>query len=144
MKLCFIYNEKNDKYDKLAKEIYEYFKANKSKVKISNMLDKTNMLDKNKKVEGSNKEKQGAEDKELNVYKTKYDLYIFFSDSAQELKQNYENLKRPKKSMIITENLTVEYIMLCVDLAENICYSKKSISDICSRIETLYEKHMEN
>jgi len=134
MKLCFVYNEKNDKYDKLAKEISSYFKQNGSKVKVANTVDEIETV-------GDN---NGAkEDKRLKVYTTKDDLYVFFSDSPEELKQNYEKLKRPKKAMIITENLTVEYIMLCVDLAKNICYAKKDISEICSRIEAMYEKYME-
>lgn len=134
MKLCFIYNERNDKYDKLAKEIYSYFKQNCSKVKVANMVSEMET------VEDNNVKK---EDNKLKIYKTKDDLYVFFSDSSEELKQNYEKLKRPKKSIIVTENLTVEYIMLCVDLAKNICYAKKSIPDICSRIEAMYEKYME-
>lgn len=120
MKLCFVYDKENDKYDKLANEIDNYLKENDSKLKVSNLLDEN-----------------------INISKTKNDFYVIFSDSATELKETYEKLKRPKKVMLITENLTVEYVMVCVDLTKHICYSKNSIIDICSRIESAYEKYIE-
>ena len=79
----------------------------------------------------------------LKTNSTKNDLYVIFSDSSEQLKQSYEKFKKPKKVMVITENLTVEYVMLCVELTKYICYSKNNISDICSRIEATYEKYME-
>lgn len=137
MKVFFVYNKKNDKYNKLVKEIYKYFLENNSEIKISNMLEKSEMADNKEELIGD------IDNRNTKVYKTKYDLYIFFSDSSEELQKAYETYKRPKRAMIITENLTVEYIMLCVDIAKNICYSKKEIFDICSRIEATYEKYME-
>lgn len=137
MKVFFIYDEKNDKYNKLAKELYSYFLEKDSEIKISNMLEKSQVTN------GREEFISDADNKSTKVYKTKSDLYIFFSDSSEELQQNYDKFKRPKRAMIITENLTVEYIMLCVDIAKNICYSKKDLSDICSRIEATYEKYMD-
>ena len=126
MRLCFIYDEKNEKYSKLARQINQYLELNKSEIKVINI---------------QSEEEKSFEKTKINI--TKNDICVIFSDSATELKHSYEDLKRPKNIIVITENLTVEYIMLCVDLTKHICYAKNNISEICSRIEGVYEKLLE-
>lgn len=121
MKFHFIYNKTNEKYLNLAKSIKQYLEENKSKVNVLNkQTNKENPIDINKE-----------------------DVYVFFSDNESELKVFYEKRKMAKRFMIITENLKVEYIMFCTDIAKDICYSKKEVSNICSRIEAVYEKYMD-
>ncbi len=113
MRVCCIYDEKNDKYVKLALDIYKYFEKAK---------DEICKYDISKGI--------GSKD----------DIYLYFSDNAEELKKFYEDSQKPDKVMILTDNLSVEYIMACTDIAKNICYSKKEVKDICFRIELMYEK----
>lgn len=101
MKVVFINNTNNDK-------------ANDLKLKI-----KTNLISFNKKLK---------EDRIIlyNKYYSNcdYDIYIIFSNNIDDLKASILNLKPNANIIIITDNLSSSYILDCIKVTPNVCYSK--------------------
>lgn len=108
MKIAFIYSEKYKKYEKLIKSIIN-------------------------DLEGGNKSSQNVF--EINASKSsrkKYDLYIVFSDDAEDFDVDIRLVKG--KPMLITNNLKSEYINHVITEVTDIVYSKNKISTIINRI----------
>lgn len=108
MKIAFIYSEKYKKYEKLINSI------------ISDL-------------ENEYKNTQNVFD--INVSKNtrrKYDLYIVFSDDAEDFDIDITLVKG--KPMLITSNLKSEYINYVITNVTDIVYSKNKINTIINRI----------
>lgn len=107
MKVAFIYSEKYKKYEKLVKSIISQLEEN---------INSQNIF-------------------EINVSKStrkKYDLYIIFSDDADDFDIDITLVKG--KPMLITSNLKSEYINYVITKVTDIVYSKNKINTIINRI----------
>lgn len=108
MKIAFIFSEKYKKYENLIKNIINY-------------------------LESENKSSQNVF--EINASKStrkKYDLYIVFSDDAEDFDVDMTIVKG--KPMLVTNNLKSEYINHVITEVTDIVYSKNKISTIINRI----------
>lgn len=79
---------------------------------------------------------------DIKPYRKKYDLYIFFSNSIAEFKELLLKLKIPKRSILITENLTAAFIEESIHHVIDIIYSKCDIERIAERIENTYMRFL--
>ena len=107
MKVAFIYSERYKKYEKLVKSIISQLEEN---------INSQNIF-------------------EINVSKStrkKYDLYIIFSDDAEDFDIDIKLVKG--KPMLITSNLKSEYINYVITKVIDIVYSKNKINTIITRI----------
>lgn len=76
----------------------------------------------------------------------KYDLVIIFSDNLQFI-SNYQNsFKENSVLVILTQNLTPDYILNCIKITPYVCYSKNTteylvnkIKGICNKVGIMYE-----
>lgn len=108
MKIAFIYSEKYEKYEKFINIIIEELK--------SEYKNTQNIFD-------------------INISKfarRKYDLYIVFSDDAEDFDIDRTIVKG--KPMLITSNLKSEYINHVITNVTDIVYSKNKIRTIINRI----------
>lgn len=108
MKIAFIYSEKNKRYEKIIESIINELKNDKTNTQ--NVFD-------------------------INIAKNsrkKYDLYVVFSDEKEEFDIDIMGLKG--KPMLITSNLTSEYINYVITKVTDIVYSENNISTIINRI----------
>lgn len=108
MKIAFIYSEKYKKYEKLINCIISDLEIEYKN--IQNIFD-------------------------INISKftrRKYDLYIVFSDDAEDFEIDRTIVKG--KSMLITSNLKSEYINYVIAKVTDIVYSKNKIRTIINRI----------
>lgn len=109
MKIAFIYSEKNKKYEKLINSI------------ISDL---------------QNEYRSSQNVFDINVSKTtrkKYDLYIIFSDDAEDFDVDITLAKG--KPMLITSNLKSQYINHVITNVTDIVYSKNKINTVIKRIK---------
>ena len=108
MKIAFIYSEKYRKYERLINSIINDLE--KEYKNTQNIFD-------------------------INASKStrkKYDLYIIFSDDAEDFDIDITLIK--VKPMLITGNLKSEYINHVITKVTDIVYSKNKISTIINRI----------
>ena len=116
MKIAFIYSEKYKKYEKLINSIISDLKV---EYKCSQNIFDINV------GKGTRK---------------KYDLYLVFSDDAEDFDIDMTLLKG--EPMLITSNLKSEYIDYVITKVTDIVYSKNKISTIINRINgNLNESH---
>lgn len=108
MKIAFIYSEKYKKYEKLINSIINDLK---NEYKSSQNVFEIN-------------EGKGT--------RRKYDLYMIFSDDAQDFDFDITRVKG--KPILITNNLKSEYINYVITKVTDIVYSKNKISTIINRI----------
>ena len=110
LKIAFIYSEKNKRYEKVIQSIINELKNQKSNTQ--QVFD-------------------------INIAKNsrkKYDLYIVFSDDKEDFNIDIMGLK--VKPMLITNNLTSEYINYVITKVTDIVYSENNISTIIKRINS--------
>lgn len=108
LKIAFIYSEKNKGYEKTIESIINELKNEKSNTQ--NVFD-------------------------INIAKNsrkKYDLYVVFSDDKEDFDIDIMGLKG--KPMLITNNLTSEYINYVITKVTDIVYSENNIATILNRI----------
>lgn len=108
MKIAFIYSEKHKKYEKLINSIINDLK--------DEYTSSQNVFD----INASKNTRK------------KYDLYIIFSDDAEDFDIDITLVKG--KPMLITSNLKSEYINYVITKVTDIVYSKNKISTIINRI----------
>lgn len=108
MKIAFIYSEKYKKYEKLINSMINDL-GNEYK-NTQNIFD----INANKNT------------------RRKYDLYIVFSDDAEDFDIDIAIVKG--KPMLVTSNLKSEYINYVITKVTDIVYSKNKISTIINRI----------
>ena len=123
MKLCLVYNKDNIKCDSVSKNILNFFE------------------DKNKELK-SNIITSDVKNKDIKICRKKYDVYVFLTDSIAELKEHSEGLKYPKRSVLITENLSASFISEATNVVNDIIYSRNSMDSICSRLICIYSKYI--
>lgn len=117
MNIIFIYDKENKEYDNLAKNI-EHDIKNK-------------LLDLNIKCFCKNS---------INS-KIKRDIIVIISDDLKETNKYLDEIKNLNKTIIITNNLSSEYIISVATKCVNICHRKISIDEIIKR---LYRVYIEN
>jgi len=108
LKIAFIYSEKYKKYEKLINSIINDLK--------NEYTSSQNVFDINVNINT----------------RRKYDLYMVFSDDAEDFDVETTLLKG--KSMLITSNLKSEYIAHVITKVTDIVYSENKISTIINRI----------
>lgn len=69
------------------------------------------------------------------VTRLKPGFYIFFTDKLEEYEKYYERLKKPKYSILITENLHTDFISESVNISSEIIYGKADVDKIVDRIK---------
>lgn len=108
MKIAFIYSEKYKKYEKFIKSIIN-------------------------DLQNENKNTNNVFEINANIStRKKYDLYIVFSDDAEDFDIDITCVKG--KPMLITSNLKSEYINYVITKVTDIVYSKNKISTVINRI----------
>ena len=110
MKVGFVYSEKYACYDGLIKDVIENLtnKIDKEKVVLERIINKST--------------------------RKKYDLYIFASNDIQDFKAVFEMIKCNDKVVLITENLSEEYITYAINNVIDIIYAKNNVETIIKRI----------
>ena len=110
MKVGFVYSEKYSCYDELLREIIEDIKekVKDEEVEARNIVCKSN--------------------------RKKYDLYVILSDDIENLKNSICKFKCKSKAVLITENLSEEYIRYALNDVIDIVYAKNNIENITNRI----------
>ena len=108
MKVAFTYSEKYKKYEKLINSIIN---------------DLKNEYKNSQNVFAVNASKSSRK---------KYDLYIVFSDDADDFDIDITLVKG--KPMLITSNLKSEYINYVITNVTDLVYSKNKINKIINRI----------
>jgi hypothetical protein len=114
MNIIFVYNKENEEYVKLVKD-------------IENEITKK-LIDFNIKYFTKNS---------INS-KLKKDIIIIISDDLKETDQYLSEIKNFKKTILLTNNLSSEYILSVGAKCANICYRKISIEEIVKRVYRVY------
>ena len=115
LKICIVADEQNDKELILLNEVQDVLKKD---MLCNSIISYTNL-------------KQNT----MNISKTKPDIYLFITDNYKEFEEYFEKLKRPKNTVLITENLHTTFIQESVNISKEIIYAKLKTQEIIFRLE---------
>lgn len=118
MNMAFMYNDNNKEIDDVVKKIINYCLENKEIIINEN---------KNKKI------------KDIKIItkitsKSKYELFLIFSNDIDEINELLIMNKNLENVLIFTNNLKTEYILKCIEITSDICYLNNDLNIILNKI----------